>query len=125
MTINKLKSKRARQLSLAWPCLFLPRPHLYSAHFLHLQLTSTATSAKKFKSPFHPIFILGAISRYPLLLLGHSYLVSCGVSATIGGAVPSSLVRRISFSLFSQANLSLISWLVNVCLYKFRLNKNN
>lgn len=29
---------------------------------------------------------LGAISRYPLLLLVHSYLVSCGVSATIGGA---------------------------------------
>lgn len=29
---------------------------------------------------------LGAISRYPLLLLGHSYLVSCGVSATIGDA---------------------------------------
>lgn len=28
----------------------------------------------------------GAISRYPLLLLVHSYLVSCGVSAAIGGA---------------------------------------
>ena len=30
--------------------------------------------------------LLGAISRYPLLLLGHSYLVACGVSAAIGGA---------------------------------------